>query len=87
MFWILFLFRGRLTREPTSVVGDNERGDLFHSAGRHRNPRWPQPTQEQLGRGLEKNEGGLTGKVKMSKEYIPGRRRSMHGYKVTYCRL
>ena len=37
MFWSLFIFRGHSTREPASLVRDNEQGDIFYSAGLHRN--------------------------------------------------
>ena len=38
MFWNLFIFRGHSTREPASIiVGNDEQGDLFYSAGPHRN--------------------------------------------------
>ena len=50
MFWSLFTFREPLTREPASIVCNNEQGDLFYSAGPHSNRRWPQPTQGKLGR-------------------------------------
>ena len=36
---------------------------------------------------LEKNEGEWTGQVGISKEEIPGSRRSMRGYILTYSRL
>ena len=53
MFRSLFigLFRGHSTRQPASVVSNNEQGDLFYSEGPHRNRCWSQPTQEKLGRG------------------------------------
>ena len=47
----------------------------------------PQPTQEKLGEVLEKNAGGWTGGAETSKEEIPGSKRSMHGYILTYSRL
>ena len=37
MFWNLFIFRGHSTRKPASVVCNDEQGDLFYSAGQHRN--------------------------------------------------
>ena len=52
-------------------------GDLFYSAGLHRNIR----------RGFEKNVGEWTGRVQTSKEEIPGSKRSMYGYILTYSRL
>ena len=62
-------------------------GDLFHSAGLHRNRCYPQPTQEKIGRGFGKNAGEWTGRVEISKEETPGSKRSMYGYILTYSRL
>ena len=61
--------------------------DLFSSAGLHRNRCLPQLTQEKLWRGFGKNAGEWTGRVEMSKEEIPGSKRSMHGNILTYSRL
>ena len=36
---------------------------------------------------LGKNAGEWTGRVEISKEEIPGSKRSMYGYLLTYCRL
>ena len=52
---------------------------LFYSAGPHRN--------EKIGRGFGKNEGEWTGRVEINKEEIPGSKRSMYGYILTYSRL
>ena len=60
MFWRLFIFRGNSTREPASVVCNDEQGDLLHSAGPHTNRCWPQLTGEKLGRGFGKNVGEWT---------------------------
>ena len=66
MFWSLFILRGHLTREPASIVCDNQQGDLFHFAVPHRRLRQQQLTREKLGRGLGKNEGERTGKVEIN---------------------
>ena len=72
----------------------SQRGNL-HPAG------WPisfcGPTQEpcvsysqhrkNFGRGFGKNAGEWTGRVEISKEEIPGSKRSMYGYLLTYSRL
>ena len=88
MFWSLFIFRGDSTRElPVSVVCNDEQGDLFYSAGPHRNRYQPELTQEKLGRGFGKNAGEWTRRVQISKEEIPGKKRSMFGYILTYSRL
>ena len=41
----------------------------------------------EIGRGFGKNAGEWTGRVEISKEEIPGSKRSMHGYIPTYSRL
>ena len=40
-----------------------------------------------IGRGLGKNAGEWTGSVEINKEEIPGSKRSMYGYILTYSRL
>ena len=52
--------------------------DIFYSAGLHRN--------EKIGRGFGENAGEWTGRVEIKKE-IPGSKRSMYGYILTYSRL
>ncbi len=44
-------------------------------------------TGKLLGEVLEKNAGEWTGSVEISKEEIPGSKRSMYGYILTYSRL
>ena len=41
-------------------------------------------TGKKLGRGFGKNAGEWTGRVEISKEEIPGSKRSMYGYILTY---
>ena len=55
-----------------------QQGDLFYSASQHR---------KKTGRGFGKNAGQWTGRVEINKEEIPGRKRSMYGYILTYSRL
>ena len=38
----------------------------------------------EIGRGFRKNAGEWTGKVEISKEEIPGSKRSIYGYVFTY---
>ena len=45
------------------------------------------PTQEKIGRGFGKNAGEWTRRVEISKEEIPGSKRSTYGYILTYSRL
>ena len=62
-----------------SSVYDDERGDLVYSTGPQWNRCKPQLTQEILRRGFGKNASKWIGKVKISKEEIPGSKCSMHG--------
>ena len=43
--------------------------------------------QEKIGRGFGKNAGEWTGRVEISKEELPGSKRSMYGHILTYSRL
>ena len=52
--------------------------DLFYSAGQH---------GKKLGEVLEKNAGDWTGRLEISKEELPGSKRSMYGYILTYSGL
>ena len=61
--------------------------DLFYSAGLHRKYVLATAKTGKIGRGFGKNAGEWTGKVKISKEEIPGRKRSMYGHILTYSRL
>ena len=47
----------------------------------------PTANTEEIGRGLGKNEGKWTGRVEISKEEIPGNKRGMYGYILTYTRF
>ena len=62
--------------------------DLFYSAGRHRNHVLATVNTGKIGRGFgDKNAREWTGRVEIRKEEIPGTKRSMHGYILTYSRL
>ena len=87
MFWSLFTFRGHFTWEPASIVCNDEQGDLFHSAGLHRNHVLATANTGEIGRGFGKNAGEWAGRVELSKKEIPGSKRSMYGYILTYSRL
>ena len=54
-----------------------QQGNLLYSAGLHRNHVLA----------TAKNAGEWTGRVEISKEEIPGSKRSMYGYILTYSRL
>ena len=44
-------------------------------------------TGKKLEEVLEKNAGEWTGRVEISKEELPGSKRSMHGHRLTHSRL
>ena len=83
-FFSLFIFRGHSTREPATRI---EQGDLFYSAGLHRNHVLATTNTGEIGRGFGKNAGEWTGRVEISKEEIPGSKRSMYGYILIKSRL
>ena len=56
-----------------------QQGDLFYSAGLHRD--------EENWERFRKNAGEWTGRVEISKEEIPGSKPSMYDYILTYSRL
>ena len=62
-------------------------GDLFYSAGLHRNHVLATAITGEIRRDFGKNAGEWTGRVEISKEEIPGSKRSMYGYIPTYSRL
>ena len=62
-------------------------GDLFYSAGLHRNHVSSTANTEEIWRGFGKNAGERTGRVEISNEDIPGSKRRMYGYILIYSRL
>ena len=62
-------------------------GDLFYFAGLHRNHVLATANTGKIGRGFGKNAGEWTGRVEISKEEIPGSKRSMYDYILTYSRF
>ena len=81
-FFSLFIFRGHSTRELAS--GRVTYFSLWAYTGtsvshcQHR---------KKSGEVLEKNAGEWTGRVGINKEEIPGSKRSMYGYILTYSRF
>ena len=80
-FFSLFIFRGHSTREPASsrvtyfILGPIQEPYFSHSQHRKNRERfW-------------KNASEWTGRVEISKEEIPGSKRSIYGYILTYSRL
>ena len=78
----LFIFHGHSTREPASsrvtyfILRAYTGTGVSHS--QH---------MEEIGRGFGKNAGEWTGRVEIGEEEIPGSKRSMYGYILTYSRL
>ena len=62
-------------------------GDPFYSAGLHRNHVLATANTGKIGRGFGKNTGEWTRRVKIGKEEVPGSKRNMYGYILTYSRL
>ena len=62
-------------------------GDLFYSAGLHRNHVLVTTNTEKIGRSFGKNGGEWTGRVEISKEEIHGNKRSIYAFRLTYSRL
>ena len=62
-------------------------GDPFSSAGLHRNHVLATANTGKIGRGFGKNAGEWTGRVEISEEEIPGSKRSMYDYILTFSRL
>ena len=82
LIFSLFIFREHSTR-GTCV----RQGDLFYSAGLHRNHELATANTEEIRRGFGKNAGEWTERVEVSEEEIPGSKRSMYSYILTYSRL
>ena len=64
-----------------------QQGDLFYSAGLHRNHVLATANTVKLERGFGKNAGEWPGRVEINKDEIPGSKCSMHGNLLTYSRL
>ena len=81
MFWSLFIFRKHTTRELASSRVTYFMLLAYTGTGVSHSQ------QEKFGRGFGKNAGEWTGRVEIEKEEIPGSKRSMYGYILTYSRL
>ena len=62
-------------------------GDLFYSAGLHRNHVLAKASTGEIGRGFGKNAGEWTERVEIRKEEIPGSKHNMYSYILTYSRV
>ena len=82
VFFSLFIFRGHSVRDPAS-----SRVTYFILRAYTGTMCQPQPIQGKIGRGFGKNAGKWTGSVEISEKEIPGSKRSMYGYILTYSRL
>ena len=83
IFFSLLIIRGHSLNTGTCL----RQGDLFYSAGKHRNHVLATANTGKLGRGFGKNAGKWTGGVEIRKEEIPGSKRGMYGYILTYSKL
>ena len=80
-FWPIYILRALNTGICI------KQGNLFYSAGLHRNHVLATANTGEIGRGFGKNAGEWTRRVEISKEEIPGTKPSMYGYILTYSRL
>ena len=64
-----------------------QQDDQFYSAGLHRNLALATANTGKIRGGFGKNAGEWTGRVEISNEEIPGSKRNMYGYILTYSRL
>ena len=78
----LFIFRGHSTREPASSRVTYFILQAYTGTGVRHSQR-----RKKIGRGFAKNAGDWIGRVEISKEEIPGGKRSKYGYILTYSRL
>ena len=82
MSWSLFTFRGHSTREPASVVCDDEQSNVFILRA-HTGTCISRNKQEKIRRGFGQKWRWVDPEVEISKEEIPGSKRSMQGYNLT----
>ena len=82
MFWNLFTAHGHSARKPASSRVTYFNLWVYTGTGvshsQHR---------KKIGRGFGKKAGEWTGRVEISKEELPGSKRRMYGYILTYSRL
>ena len=64
-----------------------QQGNLVYSAGLHKNHVLVTVNTGESGRGFGKSAVEWTGRVEIRKEEIPGSKRNMYGYILTYSRL
>ena len=82
MFWSLFIFREHSTREPTSSRVTYFTMRAYTGIGVSQNQH-----RKNLRVFFRKDAGEWSGRVEISKEEIPGSKRTMHGNILTYSRL
>ena len=83
----MFFFAPIYIQRALNTGTCRRQGDLFHSAGLHRNHVLATANTGRIGRGFGKNVGEWTGGVEIRTEEIPGSKRSMYGYILTYSRF
>ena len=72
---------------PRALNTGTWQGDLLYSVGLHRNHVLTTANTGKIGRGFGKKASEWTGRVETSKEEIPGSKRSLYAFKLTYSRL
>ena len=82
MFLSLFIFRGHSTREPAASRVTYFILRVYTGTGVSNSQH-----MKKIGRRFGKKAGEWTGRVEISKEEIPGSKRSMYGHILTYSRL
>ena len=78
MFFLAYLY---------SLGTQHGQGHPFYSAGLHKSHMLATANTGKIRRGFGNNAGEWTGRVEISKKEIPGSKRSMYGYILTYSRL
>ena len=86
VFW-LFFFKPICIPRALNTGTCLRQGDLFYSAGLHRNHVLATANTGKIGRGFGQNAGEWIGRVEIGKEEIPGSKRSMFGHILIYSRL
>ena len=80
--FILFIFRRHSAREPASNRVIYFILHAYTGTGVSHSQHW-----KKIGRDFEKNAGEWTGRIETGKEEIPGSKRGMCGYILSYSRL
>ena len=83
LFFLAYLYSAGTQHGNLHPAG----GPILFCGGLHRNHVLATANTGKIGRGFGKNAGEWTGSVEISKKEIPGSKRSMYGYILTYSKL